>query len=754
MTKPTASSVDASTEIIRAVKLIHPLGNVFELRITEKDSAFKRTHYGYFDTDSAEECARLALKHDGRASIYITVNPCRDELLARVCRRLKQAGKDDATKDHEIKQRRWLPIDLDALRPRDISASAEEAMLAEEKSCVARDYLLARGFPPPIRAFSGNGCHLLYGIDVPNDEPGRELIEKCLKALAAKFDDERVVVDVSCFNASRVWKLYGTMAVKGDHTQDRPHRRARLLEVPETIETVSIEQLEALAAEAPKPQTTAPHTNAQVQAGRNWLDNWIAKYFPDAGEPLPWKGTGRIWKLSVCPWDLQHTNTASITEQPDGKIGAGCFHNSCQGRGWAALRILKEGNQSEAKSVAAQSHATEQKVKVEIVTAQTLVATEYPEPRWAVPDLLPEGTNFLAGPPKLGKTIFALNVAVAVSSGGKALGTIDVELGAVLYLALEDGRRRIKARLQKIAGGRIPDKLSFATEWPRLDEGGLEAIDDWINDNPDARLIVVDTLKMLRPKPRRQEGTAYDSDYEAIAPLTKIASQRVCLLIVHHTRKMLAEDPLATVSGSYGLTGAADGVLVLRRDRGRADAALSVIGRDVEEQELALKFDPGLCFWSVLGKAEELRRSRERQEVIDLLEKSEIALSPKDMAELLDKPHGTVKKLLWSMAGDGEIKSFLGKYQLPDFAPINSGNPGNRVTDEAPVTTVTDQSHRFGNRKSKHNHSKKNSLDNQVTRLPGLPHATGEAHSNDYQGILRPVTVVTESSPAEDVEAF
>ena len=304
-----------------------------------------------------------------------------------------------------------------------------------------------------------------------------------------------------------------------------------------------------------------------------------------------------------------------------------------------------------------------------IVTAQTILETQYPEPKWAVKGIIPEGTTFIAGPPKLGKSILALNIAIAVAEDGKALSRFDVDPGSVLYLALEDGPRRIQERLRKLTDGRISDRLEVVTEWPRTNEGGLDAIEAWIESRKDARLLIVDTLKMLRPLGVSRNKNAYDADYEAIAPLTKIASQRVGLLIVHHSRKAAADDPLAEVSGSYGLTGAADGVLVLRRSRNKSDASLSVIGRDVEEQELALEFKPDMCLWSVLGKSEEVRRSSERQEVLDLLNETGELMAPKVIADLLDKQQTSTRTLLYKMRQTGEIKAFGNRYQLPDFEP-------------------------------------------------------------------------------------
>ena len=358
--------------------------------------------------------------------------------------------------------------------------------------------------------------------------------------------------------------------------------------------------------------------------------------------------------------------------------------------GWAltlpgAARAATNGNGSAKPSspfdpAVPANAATAKKIQVDvtlgrIVTAQSILDTEYPEPKWAVKGVIPEGTTIIAGPPKLGKSVFCLNVAVAVAEGGKALSHFDVEQGSVLYLALEDGERRIKERLSRLTDGKLSDRLEVVTRWPRLDEGGLEAIEEWIKRHADARLLLVDTFKRIRPVKNKHHkaATAYDVDYEDVVPLTDLTTRsHVALGLVAHTRKLEAEDALAMVSGSYGLTGAADGALVLARKRNSRTATLAVIGRDVEEQELALEFTPDNFLWSVLGKADDVRRSGERGEVLDLLAETDELMTPANIAQLLDKSPGAVRALLFKLKGAGAIKLFGNRYQLPDYQPTEA----------------------------------------------------------------------------------
>jgi hypothetical protein len=321
----------------------------------------------------------------------------------------------------------------------------------------------------------------------------------------------------------------------------------------------------------------------------------------------------------------------------------------------------------------------------ETVTAIDLMAADLPPVRWVVPGILPEGVTLLAGKPKLGKSWLALGLCVAVAAGGVALGTRQVERGDVLYLALEDNRRRLQKRLGKMLRAPAPSGLEMATAWPKLDEGGVEALGAWLREHPEARLIAVDTLAKTRPRTRGQN--VYQEDYAALEELLPLAAEHgVAIVVVHHTRKMAAADPLDEISGSTGLTGGVDGVLVLKRDRGKADAVLHVDGRDIEEPaEYALKWDTETAGWAIAGDAEEYRMSEERKAILGVLTDCGDYLSPGEVSDALDKPRNTIKQRLWRMAQDGQVENRNGKYGI-------THNRDNRVTDGTesgyPVTPV------------------------------------------------------------------
>lgn len=245
------------------------------------------------------------------------------------------------------------------------------------------------------------------------------------------------------------------------------------------------------------------------------------------------------------------------------------------------------------------------KLKVVYESAADLLAREFPEPKWAVDGLLSEGATVFAGAPKAGKSFMALGFAIAISSGGMAMSSIPVEEGDVLYVALEDGPKRMKKRLvTMLCGGAVPKRLTFAYNYLRIDEGGLEELEGWLQAHPKARLIVIDTLKRIRPQEHRIKRI-YDNDYDAVSPLNDLAQKHgVSILIVHHTNKLNGnEDWFDSISGSLGLSGAVDAAMLLKRPRSQQEGTLFVGGRDTEDKELAVTFDGVINGWKLIGDA-------------------------------------------------------------------------------------------------------------------------------------------------------
>jgi hypothetical protein len=212
-------------EIRRALAMMLEPGQVAELRILH--AGRDRTVAGYFD--DVDRLAQAAAEWSGRTpGVYVTLNPVNPALLSRARNRVKSHA-ETLTSDHDILRRRWFPIDLDPVRPTGISSTDDEHAAALRLAEALRSALRADGWPDPIVADSGNGAHLLYPVDLPNDAGTTARVGRVLTALAWRFNTPQVHVDVKMGNAARIVKCYGTLASKGDSTPDRPHRIARIL---------------------------------------------------------------------------------------------------------------------------------------------------------------------------------------------------------------------------------------------------------------------------------------------------------------------------------------------------------------------------------------------------------------------------------------------------------------------------------------------------------------------------------------------
>lgn len=294
-----------------------------------------------------------------------------------------------------------------------------------------------------------------------------------------------------------------------------------------------------------------------------------------------------------------------------------------------------------------------------------------------VPGYVAEGCTILAGRPKLGKSWLMLDIGLTVASGGRCLG-VQCAQRDVLYIALEDNERRLQSRITKLKGAtrdEWPARFHYATEWPQADSGGLKHIRSWLEGAAQPGLVVIDVLAAFRS--RRLDGhNQYEADYQAVQGLQRLASEfRTGIVVVHHVRKSAAEvDPFEKVSGTFGLSGAADTVMILDRDS--SGTTIYGRGRDIQEIETAIAFDAEKCRWNALGPAPEFRRSDERGEILAVMTKAGVAMMPKDIATATGMSGDAVRQLLRKMVADGEVsKATRGHYLTTDHS-------GHKVTND------------------------------------------------------------------------
>jgi hypothetical protein len=316
--------------------------------------------------------------------------------------------------------------------------------------------------------------------------------------------------------------------------------------------------------------------------------------------------------------------------------------------------------------------------RTKVFDAAGLHSQTFEEVKYVIPNLIPEGVSILAGRPKIGKSWMALDLALttALKPPSFCLGNLEPLHGDVLYCALEDNPRRLKRRIARILSSRDvpwPERLHLANEWRRLDSGGVDDLREWAESVPNPVLIILDTLAGVRPE-RRGLESVYDGDYRALAEIHTWANKiGIAVVVLHHTRKMEADDPLDSISGSLGLAGCADTSLVLNRSG--QGTTLYLRGRDVEEAEHAVSFDPLTCRWTIMGDAAEIHRSESRGAVLAVLEDATETMSPAEIASAACLPKNNVDQQLYRMGKTGEVTRLArGRYAASSRTDLIGGH--------------------------------------------------------------------------------
>ncbi len=237
--------------------------------------------------------------------------------------------------------------------------------------------------------------------------------------------------------------------------------------------------------------------------------------------------------------------------------------------------------------------------KLETMTAEQLQRAPYSPVPFLVDELIPEGLHILAGAPKIGKSWLALWLCLCVSQG-QALWNFATTQGEALYLSLEDSFQRIQTRLFDLTED-APPTLHFAIMADTLKRGLEQQIEQFLTDHPDTKLVVIDTLQRVRGT--GSDSNLYANDYQDIGLLKKLADkQHIAILLIHHLRKLHDDDPMNMISGSTGLSGAADSAFVLQKNARSANAAsLHCTGRDIPDRTLKLELGEDDHVWKLLA---------------------------------------------------------------------------------------------------------------------------------------------------------
>lgn len=466
--------------IEQQLHLLHPdPADILEVRALDIPGRGKpHTAAGYFDGAHLAAAAQAAYRYseDLRAAgVYVALNPCHTGLLSRSPNTMADYPENTTT-DADVLRRQWLFVDIDPHRPTGIAATDEEMRTAVDLAEEIIDKLRGHGFPYPLMASSGNGRYLLYRVDLPNDDDAAALVKAFyggLNTLLESIDSTKLyaTIDRSVGNAARIARIGGTLNRKGQHTADRPHRRAEYFDPGEPIEIVPRERLEGVAVLAPQDKqrssTTTPGAN-----GKPRID--VVRYCADYGQTIREikEEAGRtIFILETCPFDENHgrNGETSIVQAAGGLTTFHCKHESCQSYRWQDFkaRVGKLSPQHLEKPSQAGPECAE---PISLPCSLRELVCNHPALRPAViGGLLRVGeTANIVAAPKRGKSWLVYSLMLSVASGRKWLDTFSCVQGRVLLLDAELHPEVIAYRLPAVADalGMEPECLDWIDVLP------------------------------------------------------------------------------------------------------------------------------------------------------------------------------------------------------------------------------------------------------------------------------------------------
>ena len=333
-----------SEEGKRALELLKPAGELFEIRTISKKGKDGIIYSGYF-TD-AEKVVDVLSKHEFpdnmNTQVYFTLNSINKEIIKKD--KDNKLCRGNTTADENITAYKLLLIDLDTERETGTSSSNEELEKSHQKAVKVYQTLKEYGFSEPVTALSGNGYHLLYKVNFENTPENVQLVKNFLGTLNRLFSDNMVKIDTSVFNPARICKLYGTIAAKGTPTAERPHRQAKILTVPAELSETSRDLLQSFVNEHEQPkEKTNNRRLPQRYSGTSFnLADWLSEHNVPI-RSTDTKNGDNYYILESCPFNPEHTGKDSaVIQKADGTLCFNCFHNSCSDKTWKDFRLFYE----------------------------------------------------------------------------------------------------------------------------------------------------------------------------------------------------------------------------------------------------------------------------------------------------------------------------------------------------------------------------------------------------------------------------
>lgn len=652
-TKPVKDELDKTDYIKEMLKHLDFLfedvdSDVFiEIRNISNKVDNDRSDY---ERNTAVNREKLARKYALRKNICVGVNG-----------RIVEAGTDDA-----VIEARVLFVDFDRI---------DKSIPLNVPYIEIVNALKKLNLNPAFGIFSGNGYHFYFKL---SETITAHEFTKFQKAIAHYINNhtsfENLFVDDKISNPSRVMRLAGTLNVKENENEAKV---TRIIYEDQTA-VLDVNEIRKLLLSEMEQQTVNTYQNGcdLDSVSKDELNTLIEKvkevFIEGQRQYLTMGLAGILAKMNISEDEalrIYHIHFASIDDTKDLRMREACikrtyklYKNNQNIAGASLLKELKVQLPPLKKNSEPKTTNTDiLRSKLKIFTAEQLNQIQFEHREHIIENMLTEGLNLLAGKSKLGKSWFALYLALHVASHTPLFNLFTVKNSDkyVTYFVLEDFEERIKSRQDKLLTNlKLNDsdfskRLRYITNTVQyrfvLDEEGFHLLDYF---SKDSSLIIIDTY--ARAKQYKNNKNEYDYETQILSRIQTIAFENhTSILLIHHTRKAHSEDVFDTVLGSTAIMGVADTILIFERMRKQELIKLHITGRDVEEQSIAIKFDKEKACFTFEGNAEMLELSELQREVLEMLKKE--ALSFSEIKKRTNKGDGTVYKILQKLIEENLI---------------------------------------------------------------------------------------------------
>lgn len=577
---------------------------LFEIRILGD-----RTWSGYFYD---VEVAIKALEHFGDCNTYYTINEVKKACASREQFNCFKQVKGTATSKTDIEHRWWIAVDVDCERPSGVSSTDAEKEKAHKKAQDVYVFLRDNGLSMPVICDSSSGYHLLYPIDMDNDQTSEDTIKAFLEVLSNKFTDEDVKIDRALIDSNRILRLSGSVGCKGRDSIERPHRLAKILSTPKEIVRMKREQIDAFNAKyaIKVEQTQRRQFNGTLNEQFN-LREFIAKYGIRIAKEIPISGGGTKYILEECPFDSQHkAPDSALFELPNGSVAFKCFHNSCSQYDWRAFRLHFEPH--------AYDYENERRQPQYQAPQYTPRQVVEPKPKYEIKDEIPElGEKWLSmstikkvelsqlehfstGFTELDKNIIGLYMSeVTILSGSNASGKSSWLNTLLLNIIQQGGKAALwsgelrpdilKTWIQMVAAGKSNLRLSDYGDGKYYVPNAIsDRIDQWLDGKfflynneygnswqqifHDMELLLKAGVKVFALDNLFSldidilDGDKNNKQRELILQIKDFAKKNlVHIILVAHPRKVTSFLRKNDISGSSDLQNAVDKIMIIHR---------------------------------------------------------------------------------------------------------------------------------------------------------------------------------------------